>query len=211
MELAYINENTEESDAMFSCSDNREHLYEDMDYIPVSALSAVIWEDEDSYSEAVFDITNSGDLSVTKPIADVFMSFDPYGVAFLPNRLQCMDGLSTQQRYIIAINNELDVLDQEKSNIESFVEHYDPKEHGYDVPLEERESFHSVLVQKLYLDREKLETYPMNRRHIFRVKGTNSFFFSSEIYDELYIIARQGLACGLTAFKFDVDDEAPRR
>ncbi|WP_413731081.1 MULTISPECIES: imm11 family protein [unclassified Shewanella] len=211
MELAYINENTEESDAMFSCSDNRGHLYEDMDYIPVSALSAVIWEDEDSYSEAVFDITNSGDLSVTKPIADVFMSFDPYGVAFLPNKLQCMDGLSTQQRYIIAINNELDVLDEEKSSIESFVEHYDPKEHGYDVPLEERESFHSVLVQKLYLDREKLETYPMNRRHIFRVKGTNSFFFSSEIYDELYIIARQGLACGLTAFKFDVDDEAPRR
>ncbi|GAB1073550.1 MAG: hypothetical protein SAqTSA_36570 [Shewanella algae] len=41
MELAYINENTEESDAMFSCSDNREYLYEDMDYIPVSALSAV--------------------------------------------------------------------------------------------------------------------------------------------------------------------------
>ncbi|MEL4426566.1 hypothetical protein AAEH84_12335 [Shewanella indica] len=82
MELAYINENTEESDAMFRCSDNREYLFEDMDYIPVSALSAVIWEDEDSYSEAVFDITKSGDLSVTKPIADVFMSFAPYGVAF---------------------------------------------------------------------------------------------------------------------------------
>lgn len=211
MELSYINENTEESDAMFMCSDKREHLYEDMEYTPVSSLNPIIWEDAESYSEAIFDITNSGDLSVTKPIADVFMSFDPYGVSVLPNRLLCMDGLSTQERYIIAINNELDVLDKEKSIIEIVSEHYDPEEHGHDVPLDERESFHSQLIHKLYIDKEKLKSYPIQFRHVFRVKGTNSFFFSSEIYDELYNIALQGLASGLTAFKFDINEEAPRR
>jgi hypothetical protein len=83
MELAYINENTEESDAMFSCSDNRGHLYEDMDYIPVSALSAVIWEDEDSYSEAVFDITNSGDLSARIQLRSATLSNIKQPMSFL--------------------------------------------------------------------------------------------------------------------------------
>ncbi|TOP40841.1 hypothetical protein CGH16_25270, partial [Vibrio parahaemolyticus] len=48
MELAYINENTDESDAMFMCSDKREYLYEDLEFIPISALNPIIWEDEDS-------------------------------------------------------------------------------------------------------------------------------------------------------------------
>lgn len=209
MKLAYINENTGESDAMFMCSDKREYLYEDLEFIPISALNPIVWEDEDSYSEAVFDITNSGDLSVTSAIANVFMSFDPYGIAVLPNRLGCMDGLSTQERYIIAINNELDVLDEEKSFVESIVEHYDLEEHSYEVPFDERESFHSIIVHKLYIDEKKLTSYPMCRRHIFRVAGTNSIFFSSEIYEELYNIALEGLACGLTAFKFDINEEAP--
>ncbi|WP_226683930.1 hypothetical protein [Shewanella indica] len=84
-----------------------------------------------------------------------------------------MDALSTQQRYIIAINNELDVLDEDKSVIKNVIRHYAPQKHGYDVPLEEQKPFHSIIVSKLDLDREKLETYPMSRRHIFRVKGTN--------------------------------------
>lgn len=211
MQLSYINELLEKSYAAFMCVDKRECLYENMEYIPVTSRHPIVWEDKDSYSEAVFDITNSGDLSVTQPIAEVFMSFDPYGVVALPNQLECMDGLSEQKRYIIAINNEIDVIDEEKSVIKHRVRYYDPEEDGYDVPLEAQKPIHSIFVKKLYIDKEKLKSYPKHKTHIFRVKGTNNFFFSLEVYDALYEIALEGLAAGLTAFPFDIDEEAPRR
>ncbi len=211
MDIAYINERLEQSEALFMCDDKREFLYEDMDYVPVSALSSLIWTDEDTYSEAVFDITSSGDLSVTEPIAKLFMSFDPFGITVLPNRLKCMDGISTQKRYIIAINNELDVLDENKSVVEVRTTYYDSKKHGYDIPEEDKNPIVSVLVHTLYIDEDKLLSYPENRRNIFRVKETNKFFFSSDIYECLYNLALDGLACGLTAYKFSTNEEAPRR
>ena len=211
MDISYINENTNESEAMFTSTDKRSYFYESITYVPTSIVSPIIWSDENIFSDAVFDITNSGDLSVTSAIAKVFMSFDPYGITVLPNRLKCYDQLSEEKRYIIAINNELDVMDENKSSFEVKIRQYDPEKHGYNVPIEEQKSLITKRIKSLYIDEGKLKSYPENKRHIFRVKGTNNFFFSSQMFDEIYKIALNGLASGLTAFKFSSDDKAPRR
>lgn len=195
---------------MFMVDDLRSYLYEYIDFYPVSVISPVIWSDENMMAGGVFDITNSGDLSVTAPIAEVFMSFDPYGVSVLPSRLHCVDGASEQVRYIVAINNEVDLVDEDKSSIETKVIHYNPEKHGYDVPLEERKSIVSHRVSRLYLDEKKLKSFPEFKRHMFRVKNTETFFFSEEVFNALCEIGRKGKARGLTAYPFDVTEQAPK-
>ncbi|WP_299022837.1 DUF1629 domain-containing protein [uncultured Photobacterium sp.] len=209
MKVAYVNEDLMESNSMFMVADEREYLYSNMDYVPCSSINPIIWKDECMVSFGVFDITNSGDLSVTAPIAEVFMSFDPYGVEVYPNKLKCSDGDSDQVRYIIAINNEVDVKDDEKSVIETKIIKYDPEKHGSDVPEEDKKDLIRNRVRRLYLSEDKLNSLPDSHRHIFRVKNTEAFFFSEEVYNALYEIALEGKASGLTAYTFDTDDMAP--
>ena len=210
MEVAIINEDLMESNAMFMVADAREYLYSTMEYHPCSSIHPIIWEDESMVSFGVFDITNSGDLSVTAPIAEVFMSFDPYGIEVYPNKLDCADGMSEQQRYVIAINNIVDVVDDEKSIIDNLIIKYDPEEHGYDVPIENQADESMLHIIRLYLSEEKLKALPEAKRHIFRPEGTDTFFFSEEIYNALYKIALEGKASGLTAYTFDIKEKAPK-
>ena len=210
MKVAYINEKLITSNAMFIASDNRDFLYSDMDFNPTSTQYPIVWEDKNMVSFGVFDITNSGDLSVTAPIAEVFMSFDPYGVEFYPNRLNCADGMSDQIRYIIAIHNEVDVVDIDKSHIEKMVIKYNPEKHGYDIPDEDKKDVIMYRTSRLFLSEEKIQNLPENKKHIFRVKDTEAFFFSEEVYNALYNIAVDGKASGLTAYTFDTNEKAPK-
>ncbi|SGZ03143.1 Putative uncharacterized protein [Moritella viscosa] len=210
MKIAKINEALYASNAMFMSDDARAYLYEDIDYIPVSIAAPIIWTDDNVLARHVFDITNAGDLSVTAKVAEIFMSFDPYGITVLPNRLDCADGMSEQVRYVIAINNEIDVLDEDKSHIERKVRHYDPEEHGYDLPLEERGSYVTERIDELYLSEEKMKKVPKCKRHIFRVKGVNVFFFSNEIYDVVYPLTLNETIYGIDGGRFDLSNRIPK-
>jgi len=210
MKIARLNEALSASNAMFMADDARAYFYEDIDFIPVSIAAPIIWTDDNVLARHVFDITNAGDLSVTAKVAEIFMSFDPYGITVLPNRLDCADGMSEQVRYVIAINNVIDVLDEDKSHIETKVRHFDPEKYGYDVPLDERKSIVSQRISKLYLSEEKMSKVAESKRHIFRVKGANVFFFSKDIFDVIYPLVENDTIYGLDGGLHDLSKKLPK-
>ena len=210
MKIARINEALSASNAIFMADDARAYFYEDIDFTPVSIAAPIIWSDDNVLARHVFDITNAGDLSVTAKVAEIFMSFDPYGITVLPNRLNCADGMSEQVRYVIAINNVIDVMDEDKSHIETKVRHFDPEKHGYDVPLDERKSIISQRISKLYLSEEKISKVAESKRHIFRVKGANVFFFSKDIFDVIYPLVENDTIYGLEGGLHDLSKKLPK-
>ncbi|TOR21861.1 hypothetical protein CGG78_24535, partial [Vibrio parahaemolyticus] len=59
-----------------------------------------MWKDDDIYEIEALDLIRGGAFNVTKPIAELIMSFDPYGVEVYPAKLTCSgDGVLTE-RYI---------------------------------------------------------------------------------------------------------------
>lgn len=77
-----------------------------------------MWVDSEGGSiKNVGPIVDCGDLSVSRLFAEILMSFDPFGIEYYPSQLKLEDG-EVQNRYILAINNIIDVLDEERSDIE---------------------------------------------------------------------------------------------
>ena len=114
MNFSIISENYFTSTSSFTCVDNREPLYSKSTYEPTSSKDPFIWEDLDSSLNNVGHISDNGDLCVSKEFADLVMSFDPYGIECYPAELRCKDG-SLENRYILALNNIIDVMDEYKS------------------------------------------------------------------------------------------------
>lgn len=166
MNFALITENYFASRVSFTPVDNRESLYSTNDYCPTSAKNAIIWQDFDGGSmSGVGPIVDSGDLSVSAAFAENLMSFDPYGIEVYPSTLKLDDG-SVENRYLLAINNLIDVLDEKKSDIEM-----SPKSGN-------------IIVHELYLSEAKLRAIPLEKRVVFRVKGAETaMFFCEEFFD----------------------------
>ncbi len=190
MFFSLITENYYSSKVSFSCVDDREFLYSTNDFVPTSSYEPICWQDQDNGSiNDVGPIADSGDLSVSKELAEIIMSFDPYGVEVYPSKLLLKDG-SLEDRYLIAVNNVIDIMDDEKSQIEKS-------------PYSDRN-----IVHVLYVSEIKMKSIPLNKRIVFRVKGAETaMFFSEEIYDVI-----DGLSefDSLRKIKLSCDKRAPK-
>ncbi|ELH9435080.1 hypothetical protein RQX57_004351 [Vibrio vulnificus] len=62
--------------------------YDDNDFTPTSCISEIVWKDDDIYEIEALDLFRGGAFNVTKPIAELIMSFDPYGVEVYPALLR---------------------------------------------------------------------------------------------------------------------------
>ena len=114
MEYAVISEDYMRSPSQFQCVDSREFLYSTNDYIPTTTINAIKWEDGNILSTMVHPIASNGDICITKELAEIIMSFDPYGIEVYPASLIVKDG-EVKERYLLAINNIQDVVDYDKS------------------------------------------------------------------------------------------------
>ncbi|MCE7557191.1 imm11 family protein [Aliivibrio fischeri] len=165
MNYSVITENYFSAKTSFSCIGSREMLYSKNNYEPTSSINPIIWENSNGLIKDITHIIDNGDLCVSEEFAQLIMSFDPYGIETYPAKLILSDG-TIEKRYILALNNIIDVMDDEKSITE-----ISPKRN-------------KILVQALYLSEEKLLTYPLEKRILFRVKGAEiATFYSEDIYD----------------------------
>ena len=166
MNFALITENYFTSCTSFVAVDNREPFYSTNHYCPTSANNAIVWHDQDGgQTSNVGPIADNGDLSVSAEFAAHLMSFDPYGIEVYPSTLTLSNG-TLENRYLLAINNLIDVLDEEKSEIE-----ISPKSGD-------------LLIHELYLSASKLSAIPLEKRVVFRVKGAETaIFFCEEFFD----------------------------
>lgn len=165
MDFSVISEDLMRSPSHFQCVDNREFLYSTNSFQPTSSIDPIKWSDSNTPSKYVHPIANNGDICVTKELAEIIMSFDPYGIEFYPASLLTKDG-EIFERYILAINNTQDVADLDRSAIE-----ISPYGGG-------------VIIHRLFLSAEKLESIPEEKRVIYRVKDAGSaVFFDPKIYE----------------------------
>ncbi|WP_261886077.1 hypothetical protein [Vibrio pomeroyi] len=189
MKFAIISENFNRSTTQFQCVDNREPLYSKSEYEPTSSKSPIVWEALDSSTEQVGNIADNGDLCVTKEFAEIVMSFDPYGIECYPATLKLSDG-SLTDRYILALNNVIDVIDDFKSRTRK-----SPKRN-------------KILVMELYLSEVKLAQIPFQKRILLRVQGADTAtVFCEEIYD---LVAQDDRYSDLRMFKLDCNQEVPK-
>ncbi|MCE9783056.1 imm11 family protein [Shewanella algae] len=168
MYFSLITENYFTSTTSFSCIDNRELLYSTDEFKPTSSLRPIVWQDQESADTSkIGHIIDSGDLSISKDLAEIIMSFDPYGVEFYPSKLTLKNS-EVSERYLLAINNVIDVIDEEESDIE--VSPYNG----------------DLIIHDLYISEEKLKNTPFNKRVVFRVKGAETaMFFCEEVFNIL--------------------------
>ncbi len=165
MEYAVISEDYMRSLSQFQCVDSREFLYSTNDYIPTTTINAIKWQDGNILSTMVHPIASNGDLCITKDLAEIIMSFDPYGIEVYPASLVVKDGEVTE-RYLLAINNIQDVVDYDKSVTEISPNSGD------------------LIVHRLFLSEDKLLKVPEDKKVIYRAKDMNStVFFEPKIYD----------------------------
>jgi hypothetical protein len=168
MYCSLITENYFTSSVIFTSVDNRESLYSTNIFHPTSSENSIVWQESESGSiKNVGPIVDCGDLSVSSGFASKLMSFDPYGVEVYPSKLKLDDG-QLEGRYLVAVNNIIDVLDENKSDIE----------------ISPRSG--KKIVHELYFSEEKLRSIPMDKRIAFRVKGAETaLFFCEELFDVL--------------------------
>ncbi|WP_335899756.1 imm11 family protein [Shewanella algae] len=168
MYFSLITENYFTSTTSFTCIDNRELLYSTDEFKPTSSLRPIVWQDQESADTSkIGHIIDSGDLSISKDLAEIIMSFDPYGVEFYPSKLTLKNS-EVSERYLLVINNVIDVIDEEESDIE--VSPYNG----------------DLIIHDLYISEEKLKNTPFNKRVVFRVKGAETaMFFCEEVFNIL--------------------------
>lgn len=189
MYFSLITENYLASSVNFTQVDIREPMYATNDYHPTSSEHPIVWKDlERGRVNRVGPIVDCGDLSVSSTFAQKLMSFDPFGVEVYPSRLKLDDG-ELEGRYLIAVNNVIDVLDEERSRIKK-----SPRSGN-------------LIVHDLYISDEKLSKIPLEKRVAFRVKGANTTtFFCEELFD---VIVRDREFDPLRKAKLSTDNEAP--
>ena len=189
MNFSIISENYLTSSVSFTCVDNRESLYSKEVFEPTSSSKPIIWEALDGSVKGVGNIADNGDLCVSKELAELVMSFDPYGIECYPAELKLQDG-TVSNRYLLALNNIIDVADWSKSRTRK-----SPKRN-------------KILIMELYLSEEKLKEIPFHKRVLFRVKGAEiATVFCEEIYDLVSDVDTFG---DLRKFKLDCDKEVPK-
>lgn len=164
--LGTISEDFDNSDCMFTELDIREYLYSTNEYIPCSSSAEITLEDQSINSEDVPDIIEKGDKIITKEIADLIMSFDPYGIEIYPAKLLVEDKV-IHNRYIISVKNIIDAADLEKSDIFN-----NPRPHR------------PPIVSQLAICPKKLSIIPIHKRLVFRVKESNTIFFDGSIVEK---------------------------
>ncbi len=189
MEYAVISEDYMRSPSQFQCVDSREFLYSTNDYIPTTTINAIKWEDGNILSTMVHPIASNGDMCITKELAEIIMSFDPYGIEVYPASLVVKDGEVTE-RYLLAINNIQDVVDYDKSVTEISPNSSD------------------LIVHKLFLNEDKLLNISKEKKVIYRAKDMDSaVFFTPEIFDLIKDDERFRLVRKL---KKDINMRAPK-
>lgn len=189
MKFSIISENYQVSSTSFTCVDNREPLYSKADYEPTSSAEPIVWEATDGSIKGVGNIADNGDLCLSNELAELVMSFDPFGIECYPIELRVQDGI-LRNRYLLALNNVIDVMDEFKSRTRK-----SPKRN-------------KVLIMSLYLSKKKLLGTPLNQRVLFRVKGAETVtIFCEEIYD---LAKKSSLFEDLRMFKLDCDQEVPK-
>lgn len=187
MEIAYINEDFNQGESLFTAVDTRSSFYEDNDFTPTSCIKEIVWTDDNISEIEALDLIRDGAFNVTRPIAELIMSFDPYGVEFYPARLTCSgDGVLTE-RYILAVDNLVDVVDFDKSvKVTDVTTHF-------------------------YLSDEKIKKLPEAKRHVFKPIGMTKTFFSIELFEALVRLDQEGkINTSIVAFSFDTSEETPR-
>ncbi|MBO2629506.1 imm11 family protein [Shewanella algae] len=187
MEVAYITEDFNEGNSFFKYEDKRSFFYnKDNDFNPTSISEPIVWKDNDLDHIDALDLIKLGCFNVTKEIAHVIMSFDPYGIVFYPAKLACAGQDTSSGRYLIAVNNIVDVVDKNKSkNI-------------------------SKAMTQHYLSEDKIKSLPPCKQHVFKPKGMNKIFFSKEIFDALQNIYEEGkIKTSLIAYTFDTSEDCP--
>ncbi|MCM0147288.1 hypothetical protein KCN56_01720 [Photobacterium galatheae] len=192
LNLGIISEDFDESDCMFREIDERSYLYSTNAYIPCSSFSPIAWEDSDlSDTDEVPDIVEKGDKVVTKEVAQLIMSYDPYGVEVYPAKLVLGNDV-LQERYILSIKNIIDVIDHERSRIIK-----NPKPHR------------PPIVSRLAICPEKLERIPRHKRLVFRVKDSNTIFFDGSIVERFVEDLMNGHHHLCQAIPFNTSELAP--
>jgi hypothetical protein len=187
MNFAIISENYFSSTTSFTCVDNREAMYSRSTYEPTSACESIVWEGCGRFN-SVGHIADNGDLCVSKEFAELVMSFDPYGIESYPAEIRCEDG-SLKNRYVLALNNLIDVMDEDKSEIRK-----SPKRN-------------KMLVMELFVSEEKLKSYPLQKRVLFRVEGAEiATIFCEEVYN---LITADFTYFGLRTMKLNCDTQVP--
>ncbi|WP_219004181.1 hypothetical protein [Shewanella algae] len=190
--LGTLSEDFDESDCMFKEVDERSYFYATNEYIPCSSRSPITWEDpEISDSTEIPDIVEKGDKLVSKEVAKLIMSFDPYGVEIYPVSLLIENELLTE-RYIVSIKNVIDVIDTERSRIIQ-----NPKPHR------------PPIVSRLAICPEKLELIPLHKRLVFRVKESNTVFFDVSIVEKFIAGLMNGHHNLCQAIPFDTSELTP--
>ncbi|OCH19490.1 imm11 family protein [Aliivibrio logei] len=190
MYFSLITENYFTSRVSFTCVDGREFFYSTNFYHPTTSNNSIVWKDfEGGKVTQVGPIADNGDLSVNSQFAQKLMSFDPYAVEVYPSKLELEDGV-VENRYLLAINNIIDVLDYEKSDIE----------------ISPRSG--KQIVHILYLSEKKLKKIPLEQRVAFRVKGVETaMFFCEEFFN---IIDSDSRFNSLRKEKIDINNRAPK-
>ncbi|MGF1902789.1 imm11 family protein [Aliivibrio sifiae] len=187
MEIAYINEDFNEGESLFIPADIRSSFYDDNDFIPTTSISEVVWNDKDIQDIEALDVIRGGAFNVTKDIAELIMSFDPYGVEVYPSKLTCSGSGVIDERYILAIDNLVDAVDIDKS-----------------IKITD-------VTTRFYLSEEKLKKLPESKKHVFKPIGMSKTFFSLELFEALVHLDSEGkIKTSITAFSFDISEETPR-
>ncbi|OBT16705.1 hypothetical protein BCT35_21410 [Vibrio lentus] len=147
----------------------------------------MVWSDKDLANIEALDIIDASCLNVTKEIAEVIMSFDPYGVEVYPATLKCGSNQTLTGRYLVTVDNEVDVIDQDRS-------------------LKVTDT-----TTRFYLSEEKILALEPSKSHVFNPKGMLKTFFSNELFEALVVIAQAGkIKTSIVAYTFDTLDETPR-
>ncbi|MCE9789707.1 hypothetical protein [Shewanella chilikensis] len=187
MQVAYINEDMNEGESLFSAVDIRSSLYDDNDFIPTSCLNEIVWQDTDILDIEALDLIRGGAFNITKEIAELIMSFDPYGVEVYPSKLTCAGTGVLSDRYILAVDNLVDAVDTENS-----------------IKITKATS-------RFFLSAEKINKLPESKRHVFKPIGMTKTFFSIELLEALIRLDEEGkINTSIVAFSFDTSEEAPR-
>ncbi|NOI59680.1 MULTISPECIES: DUF1629 domain-containing protein [Vibrio] len=187
MEIAYINEDFNEGESLFTSVDIRSSFYDDNDFTPTSCINEIVWTDDDISDMEALDLIRGGAFNVTRPIAELIMSFDPYGVEFYPAKLTCSGDGALTERYIVAVDNLVDVVDFDRSIKVTDV------------------------TTRFYLSDEKIRKLPESKRHVFKPIGMTKTFFSIELFDALVRLDAEGkINTSIVAFSFDTSEETPR-
>lgn len=184
MEIGFITEDFNAGNGHFLPNDKRCDLYlfQNRRFEPTSVMCPLVWCDNSANEVDALDIMRSGGFIVTRAIAEVIMSFDPYGIECYPAQLTCNGDDTRDDRYFLNVNNIQDVVDQERTQQST----------------------------RFFLSEEKLKALPEHKRHVFRPLGMNQYYFSIELFDALANLARAGqIHTSLIAYTFYPSDEAP--